>query len=77
MFRVANPHKLRDIFLKLAELVNSELWFDLFNEITDISENLVDNGEILLDSQFIDVGTFRQAVGMEKTETFPFIEVTP
>lgn len=77
LFRVNTPHQLRDIFLKMADIVDSELWFDLFTELNSVSENLIDSGELLLDQQFVDVGNFKKSVGMDKKETFPFIEVKP
>jgi len=47
----------------------------MFQQLTHISENLIINNEVLLDDLFVDVGAFKKEAGMEKGETFPYIEV--
>jgi hypothetical protein len=77
MFRLDSPNSLRKLFDKMAGIVDSDIWFDLFQELQSISDNLIDNGEVLLDKHFVDVGNFKQSVGIDKKETFPFLEVKP
>lgn len=75
LLRAGSPSQLADDLEHMIDILRSDLWFDMFQQLNDISANLIINESIVLDELFVDVGAFKKEAGMEKDETFPYIEV--
>ena len=77
LFRMEDPPALSNLLKKMADIADSDIWFDLFQELNHISEHLIDNGEILLDTQFVDIKDFKNAIGIKKNQISNEIEIKP
>ena len=75
LLRAADPLKLASDLEHMADILRSDIWLDMFQQLQDISENLI-MGNVVLDDLFVDVATFRKKAGLKKGESFPFIEIT-
>lgn len=65
MIRAENPIELAKVLEDLAHTLKSDEWFEKFEQITHISENLLDSGELFLDNDFVDVDDFKKDVIVE------------
>jgi hypothetical protein len=54
LIRCDSPEELAGTFEHLAQTLRSDHWLELWQEIEHLSTGLIDNGEIILDDQFID-----------------------
>jgi len=75
LMRSSNPIELADKLEELTEILRSDIWLDMFQELENISSKLLLNHELVMDDIFIDTGSFRVQAGLKKGETFPFLEV--
>ena len=75
LLRSSDPLTLANDLEHMTDILRSDIWLDMFQQMQDTSNNLVMNGEVILDDLLVDVGAFKKEAGIKKDETFPFIEV--
>lgn len=75
LLRSTSPQQLANELEHMVEILRSDIWLDMFQELEFISDNLIESGGIILDEKFVDSGAFKKEAGLKENETFPFIEV--
>ncbi len=75
LLRAGDPLSLANDLEHMVDILRSDIWLDMFEELQNIANNLIDNRAVVLDDLFVDVGAFKKEAGIKKDETFPYIEV--
>jgi len=75
LLRSKDPLQLAQDLEHMAEILRSDIWLDMFQQMQDIEAHLIDTHEICMDPLFVDSGSFKKEAGLQKHETFPYLEV--
>lgn len=54
LIRAKSPDELAELFTDLVNQLKSDKWFELWSAISDYSNDVYENGNLLLDDKFID-----------------------
>ena len=60
LVRRADPLTLANDLEHIADILRSDVWLDMFEQLEAISEHLIVSREVILDDLFIDVGAFKK-----------------
>jgi len=75
LMRSTDPVQLARDLEHVAEILRSDIWLDMFQQMQDIEAHLIDSNEVCLNPLFVDSGSFKKQAGLKKDETFPYLEV--
>jgi len=67
-YRQENNTGIAKQLRELADILTSNEWLEKEQILEDIADTLVYDGEVLLDSAFVDVGSFKRYAGFKKKE---------
>jgi len=68
LLRSKDPSQLARDLDHVVDILRSDIWGDMFQNMEDIAAHLVDSHEIVLDPLFVDSGSFKKKAGLDKED---------
>jgi len=68
LIRAKDPSQLARDLDHMADILRSDIWLDMFQQLQDIEAHMIDSHEIILDPLFVDSGSFKKKAGLDEED---------